>query len=169
MEIGTRKAKSVLKDRLMPPVHGQRQEKLTKIPSEATINPYRISLSPSMSSTQTVHMRYSTNPIEYSHMPIPSPTRNPHVHTTATEKYYLQIISTMKKEMTSLLQIIKAKDKEIEQLMDAKQELKAVNTQLRTMISEKAGNGKVRRKEYTLSRSFDVAEKRREKRRNEVE
>lgn len=87
------------------------------------------------------------------------------MHTTATEKYYLQIISTMKKEMTSLLQIIKAKDKEIEQLREARVGLKASNAQLRAMLTEKSTDG--RRPLHHLSTSFDVLPDRR-KRRNEV-
>lgn len=59
------------------------------------------------------------------------------MHRTATEKYYLQIIATMKTEISSLMQIIKAKDREIEQLRLSKGELKAENAQMRGMLGQR--------------------------------
>lgn len=70
------------------------------------------------------------------------PIQPPKVHRTATEKYYLQIIETMKTEISSLMQIIKAKDKEIEQLKESKGEFKAANAQMRMMLGQRKGVGR---------------------------
>lgn len=156
MDKGMRKAKSVLRAKM--------QSTLTvPVPEpKPSVSPMR--LKANLAATQLLPGPY-TNNSDSSYNPSPSPTRNPHVHTTATEKYYLQIISTMKKEMTSLLQIIKAKDREIEQLRDARISLKASNTQLRTMLAAKATDG--RRPAHHLSTSFDVLPDR-HRRRNEA-
>lgn len=155
---GMRKARSVLRPKM--------QSTQLAVSPEAKAGPSPIRLRQGLAATQLLPIAaLHTNNSESSYNPSPSPTRNPHVHTTATEKYYLQIISTMKKEMTSLLQIIKAKDKEIEQLREARVGLKASNNQLRAMLTEKATDG--RRPLHHLSTSFDVLPDRR-KRRNEV-
>ena len=67
------------------------------------------------------------------------PKKERTVHRTATEKYYLQIIATMKTEISNLMQIIKAKDREIEQLRESKGELKAANAQMRGMLGQRRG------------------------------
>ena len=156
MDKGMRKAKSVLRAKM--------QSTLTAPVPESKPSASPMRLKANLAATQLLPGPY-TNNSESSYNPSPSPTRNPHVHTTATEKYYLQIISTMKKEMTSLLQIIKAKDREIEQLRDARISLKASNTQLRTMLAAKATDG--RRPAHHLSTSFDVLPDR-HRRRNEA-
>lgn len=56
---------------------------------------------------------------------------------TATEKYYLHIIATMKSEIDGLMKIIKAKDWEIEQLRKSKIDLKAENVHIKSLIGLK--------------------------------